>query len=188
MLLDILLQTDIEYKLQLVLGEIMRYVFIYVICFSLMGILGCSSISTKNIKKGELYIHNFACDSTGVEKSVFGKNEMVYFGFIIRNITKYPIPYKIAGPSTSISFSVDISKADDHVMFMNINGCPEDMYKEYILKPYEQFYQIRNYGNYTYQQSGDYIAQFSVQVHFDPKYTKTSNSNNRFIHFTIRDN
>lgn len=153
-----------------------------------MGILGCSSISTKNIKKQDLYLHCYVCDSLGVEKSVFSKNETIYFGCVIRNVSDHPIIYTKRKNSTSL-FSLSQSHIieNDSLELANdvLNWAPDVIWSDNILKPEEQLFEIQN-NKYSHKlPTGKSKADFHINVIFVREDEGLFNTDNTSVKYTI---
>jgi hypothetical protein len=142
-----------------------------------MLIAGCSLISAKDNKNNDLYMHCYACDSLGVEKTSFGSNDPIYFGFVLRNISQNPIKYWKPVPEPLNLVRISINKD------LNFINPPQNWHSketgfiikssEHILKPNEQLFEVtkydkgRHYFPFGYK---DLEAVFSFNFEIDKEY------------------
>jgi hypothetical protein len=136
-----------------------------------MGILGCSSIATKSIKKQDLYLRCYACDSLGSEKKVFKKDEPTYFGFVLKNTSKHPIAYRKLYDPNSKYFSVSVAIYKPNEFLGEVNSHPQSDWKGYVLQPNEHLTEIRKYpSTYINTLVGSCIAVLSFSFDFGEEY------------------
>jgi len=165
----------------------MKYALIYIVCFVLMGILGCSTISTKEIKKQDLYLHCYACDSLGVEKTSFGRNERWFFGFVLKNVSNQQIKYKANPP---ILLEPSLIYPNGRIIINPIDAyVEENIRSEYFLVPGEHISMAIEYHHELNAILGKYTAKMNFLIQFDnDSYNKVFFKNSkRNVSFFVKE-